>query len=119
MGQRVATQCARWDGRTDWHFRSTAGRDRMMHWNGFSGIVSIAGTNGAGGNGHGGFGVHGAAGARVADAAAAFEVAWFPWITVTLGVIVALGYIAIAVNWYFQARLPGGEQSRASRDAVK
>lgn len=38
--------------------------------------------------------------------------AW-PWVTITLSAIVAVGYVVIAVNWYFQSRLARGE-SRAS-----
>src|SRR4051812_21637001 len=41
------------------------------------------------------------------------DMAW-PWVSLTLGALVALGYCVIAMNWYFQEKLRRRIESRRS-----
>jgi nitrogen-specific signal transduction histidine kinase len=72
-----------------------------------------------------GFGLNGAAEAEARAASLAGEAsragetdALWPWLTIALAATVAIGYFAIAVNWYFHSKLPGRSESRAAGAAL-
>src|SRR5688572_17316300 len=52
-------------------------------------------------------------GDSVAQLDAAYGAAWV-WTTFALSALVALGYAAIAVNWYFQSKIPGRTEPKAA-----
>ena len=41
--------------------------------------------------------------------------AWWPWVTIGLSALAAIGYAVIAVNWYFLSRLSRDESHAATR----